>query len=38
VTGTPTPTSARSFIKLGIRSRRELHDALRDEPSAIASA
>jgi DNA-binding CsgD family transcriptional regulator len=26
------------FTKLGIRSRRELHDALRDEPSAIASA
>jgi DNA-binding CsgD family transcriptional regulator len=26
------------FTKLGIRSRRELHDALPDEPSAIASA
>jgi DNA-binding CsgD family transcriptional regulator len=26
------------FTKLGIRSRRELHDALADEPSAIASA
>ena len=25
------------FTKLGIRSRRELHDALPDEPSAIAS-
>jgi DNA-binding CsgD family transcriptional regulator len=25
------------FTKLGIRSRRELHDALADEPSAIAS-
>jgi DNA-binding CsgD family transcriptional regulator len=26
------------FTKLGIRSRRELHEALLDEPSAIASA
>jgi len=26
------------FTKLGIRSRRELHEALPDEPSAIASA
>jgi DNA-binding CsgD family transcriptional regulator len=26
------------FTKLGIRSRRDLHDALPDEPSAIASA
>jgi DNA-binding CsgD family transcriptional regulator len=26
------------FTKLGIRSRRELHDALPDEPSAMASA
>ena len=26
------------FTKLGIRSRRELHDAFPDEPSAIASA
>jgi len=26
------------FTKLGIRSRRELHDALPDEPSARASA
>ena len=26
------------FTKLGIRSRRELHDVLPDEPSAIASA
>jgi DNA-binding CsgD family transcriptional regulator len=26
------------FTKLGIRSRRELHDALPEEPSAIASA
>jgi DNA-binding CsgD family transcriptional regulator len=26
------------FTKLGIRSRRELHDALPDVPSAIASA
>ena len=26
------------FAKLGIRSRRELHDALPDEPPAIASA
>ena len=26
------------FTKLGIRSRRELHDALPDEPPAIASA
>ncbi len=26
------------FTKLGIRNRRELHDALPDEPSAIASA